>query len=93
VASVPSAAVISRLRGDHHPIILWYYAKAVSITLDVHGLCMHSLRATAATNVLAHGSDIAKVQERRGRASISTTRMYDKRRSRPEESPMFNVEY
>jgi integrase/recombinase XerD len=93
VASVPSAAVISRLRGDHHLIILRYYAKAVGITLDVHGFWVHSLRATAATNVLAHGSDITKVQERLGRAYISTTRMYDKRRSRPEESPTFNVEY
>jgi len=27
----------------------------------VHGFCVHALRATAATNVLAHNADIAKV--------------------------------
>jgi integrase len=30
---------------------------------QVMGLCVHSLRATAATNALSHDSDIAKVQE------------------------------
>jgi site-specific recombinase XerD len=65
----------------------------VGITLDVHGFCVHSLRATAATNVLAHGADIAKVQEWLGHANVSTTRIYDKRNSRPEESPTFKVEY
>jgi integrase/recombinase XerD len=69
------------------------YGKAVGITLDVHGFCVHSLRATAATNALVHNADIAKVQEWLGHANISTTRIYDKRRSRPEESPTFKVEY
>jgi integrase/recombinase XerD len=32
---------------------------------------MHALRATAATNALAHGADIAKVQEWLGHADIS----------------------
>jgi integrase/recombinase XerD len=54
---------------------------------------LHALRATAATNALAHQADIAKVQEWLGHANISTTRIYDKRRSRPEESPTFKVEY
>jgi integrase/recombinase XerD len=53
----------------------------------------HSLRATAATNALEHGADIAKVQEWLGHRSISTTRLYDKRNSRPEDSPTFKVEY
>lgn len=53
----------------------------------------HSLRATAATNALEHGADIAKVQEWLGHRSISTTRLYDKRNSRPEDSPTFKIEY
>jgi integrase/recombinase XerD len=69
------------------------YGKEVGITVDVHGFCVHSLRATAAMNALAHNADIAKVQEWLGHANVSTTRIYDKRRSRPEESPTFKVEY
>jgi site-specific recombinase XerD len=53
----------------------------------------HSLRATAATNALEHGADIARVQEWLGHCNISTTRLYDKRNSRPEDSPTFKVEY
>jgi integrase/recombinase XerD len=73
--------------------IVKHYGKQVGITVDVHGFCVHSLRATAATNALVHNADIAKVQEWLGHANISTTRIYDKRRSRPEESPTFKVEY
>jgi integrase/recombinase XerD len=53
----------------------------------------HSLRATAATNALDHEADIAKVQEWLGHANISTTRIYDHRRTRPEDSPTFKVVY
>ncbi|ABM40207.1 tyrosine-type recombinase/integrase [Polaromonas naphthalenivorans] len=53
----------------------------------------HALRATAATNALEHQADIAKVQEWLGHASISTTRVYDRRGSRPEDSPTFKVAY
>ena len=59
----------------------------------MHGFCVHALRATAATNALAHNADIAKVQEWLGHANIATTRLYDRRQSRPEESPTFKVEY
>lgn len=69
------------------------YSEQVGITVDVHGFCVHSLRATAATNALVHNADIAKVQEWLGNANMSTTWIYDKRRSRPEESPTFKVEY
>ena len=54
---------------------------------------IYALWAAAATNALAHGTDIAKVQEWLGHANISTPRIYDKRKSRPEESPTFKVEY
>jgi integrase/recombinase XerD len=53
----------------------------------------HSLRATAATNALDHQADIAKVQEWLGHANIATTRIYDHRRTRPEDSPTFKVAY
>jgi integrase/recombinase XerD len=53
----------------------------------------HSLRATAATNALDHQADIAKVQEWLGHANIATTRIYDHRKTRPEDSPTFKVAY
>ena len=53
----------------------------------------HALRATAATNALDHQADIAKVQEWLGHANIATTRIYDHRRTRPEDSPTFKVSY
>ena len=53
----------------------------------------HSLRATAATNALDHHADIAKVQEWLGHANIATTRIYDHRKTRPEDSPTFKVSY
>jgi integrase len=69
------------------------YAREVGITAAVHGFCVHSLRATAATNALDNGADIAKVQEWMGHAYISTTRLYDHRSHKPEESPTFRVRY
>ena len=65
----------------------------VGINADVHGFCVHALRATAATNALAHNADIAKVQEWLGHANIATTRLSSGRQSRPEESPTFKGEY
>jgi site-specific recombinase XerD len=53
----------------------------------------HALRATAATNALDHQADIVKVQEWLGHANIATTRIYDHRRTRPEDSPTFKVAY
>src|SRR5271163_1102835 len=53
----------------------------------------HALRATSATNALSNGSDIAEVQEWLGHSSISTTRLYDKRKMRPEDSPTFKVQF
>ena len=53
----------------------------------------HSLRATAATNALDNQADIAKVQDWLGHANIATTRIYDHRKTRPEDSPTFKVAY
>jgi len=53
----------------------------------------HALRATAATNALDHDADITKVQEWLGHANIATTQIYDRRRSKPEDSPTFKVSY
>ena len=49
--------------------------------------------ATAVTNALDQGADIAKVQEWLGHANVSTTRVYDHRKTKPEDSPMFKVSY
>ena len=69
------------------------YGRETGISAEVNGLCVHSLRATAATNALSHDSDIAKVQEWLGHANVSTTRLYDRRKSKPEDSPTFRVKY
>lgn len=53
----------------------------------------HSLRVTAATNALDHQADIAKVQEWLGHENIATTRIYDHRKTWPEDSPTFKVVY
>lgn len=73
--------------------VVRYYALAVGLDADSVGLCVHSLRATAATNALSHEADIAKVQEWLGHANVSTTRLYDRRKTRPEDSPTFRVRY
>jgi site-specific recombinase XerD len=64
------------------------YAKQLGAQIGAH-----ALRATAATNALEHEADIAKVQEWLGHANIATTRLYDRRKSRPEDSPTFKVSY
>jgi integrase len=49
------------------------YAKATGISAEAIGVCVHSMRATAATNALSNEADIAKVQEWLGHANVSTT--------------------
>jgi hypothetical protein len=63
--------------------------QATGLNIEVTGLCVHSMRATAATNALSHEADIAKVQEWLGHANVSTTRLYDRRKNKPEDSPTF----
>jgi integrase/recombinase XerD len=69
------------------------YGRETGLDMEVIGLCVHALRATAATNALTHQSDIAKVQEWLGHANVSTTRLYDRRKNKPEDSPTFRVKY
>ena len=73
--------------------IVMKYAKATGISGEAIGICVHSMRATAATNALSNEADIAKVQEWLGHANVSTTRLYDRRKTRPEDSPTFHVKY
>jgi integrase/recombinase XerD len=68
--------------------LVQHYASVLGVRIRTH-----SLRATAATNALTHNADIAKVQEWLGHANISTTRLYDKRNSRPEDSPTVKISY
>ena len=56
-------------------------------------MCTRPLRATAATNALAHNANSATVQEWLGHATSTTTRLSDQRQGRPEESPTFQGEY
>jgi len=67
------------------------YAKVLGISVDRFG--PHAARATAATNAIDQGADITQVQQWLGHASVSTTRVYDRRKSRPEDSPVFKVSY
>jgi integrase/recombinase XerD len=73
--------------------IVRHYGRLTAVTAEVVGLCAHSLRATAATNALSHDSDIPWVQEWLGHANGSTTRLYDRRKSRPEDSLTFRIKY
>jgi len=79
------------ITGDGVYKMLKKYADKAGIQVD--GLCLHALRATAATNALENKSDIAFVQKWLGHSNISTTKLYDRRSSRPEDSPTFKVSY
>jgi len=80
--------LVRTLSGDGIYKLVRGYAKKLGVAIGVH-----ALRATAATNALEHEADIAKVQEWLGHANIATTRLYDRRKSRPEDSPTFKVRY
>lgn len=71
--------------------LLANYSKTVGINID--GFGPHALRATAITNALENNADLEKVQEWVGHTNFSTTRLYDRRQGRTEESPTFNVAY
>ena len=65
----------------------------VRLGIEIEGMGPHALRATSATNALQNGSDIAEVQEWLGHSNISTTRLYDRRKMKAEDSPTFKVKY
>ena len=90
--------VTGTLNKHLHPNTIYYnveqhYGAMVGISEKTYGFCDHSLRATAATNALENDADIARVQEWLGHSNISTTRLYDKRGNKVEESPTFRVKY
>lgn len=67
------------------------YAAGLGIGGDRFG--PHVARSTAAANAPDQGADIAKVREWLGHANVSTTRVYDHRKTRPGDSPVFEVSY
>lgn len=91
VRSRAGAVATALTPGGVYSEVVVRYMTQVGITGDNMG--PHALRATAATSALEHNADIAKVQEWLGHASISTTRVYDRRSSKPEDSPTFRVAY
>jgi integrase/recombinase XerD len=82
-------SALPRAPPESPALVLRKHARAAGIEMGSFG--PHALRATAATNALDRGADLGKVQEWLGHASVSTTRLYDRRRSRPEDSPTFRV--
>jgi integrase/recombinase XerD len=52
--------------GSIYRNIVRKYGRETGINAEVNGLCVHSMRATAATNALSHEADIAKVQSGSG---------------------------
>lgn len=81
-------AIDKHMTSDAIYKIVRHYSGVLGFPIGVH-----SLRATAATNALDHDADIKKVQEWLGHANIATTQIYDRRRSKPEDSPTFKVSY
>ena len=79
--------------GSIYKNVVTKYGRETGINIEVNGLCVHSMLATAATNALSNEADIANVQEWLGHANVSTTRLYDRRKSKPEDSPTFHVKY
>ena len=68
------------------------YGLAIGLA-DMKLLGPHVCRATAATTALERGADIANVQEWLGHSNIATTKLYDRRNSKAEDSPTFKVSY
>lgn len=77
--------------GSVYRNVVMHYCKRLGIAAE--GLGPHALRATSATSALENGADIAEVQVWLGHSSIATTRLYDKRKMRPEDSPTFKVKF
>ena len=87
--------VTGRLDKGLHPDSLDRILRPLGLKagIDLDPFSAHSLRATGATNALEHDADIAKVQEDLGHANVSTTRLYDRRKSRPEDAATLKISY
>jgi integrase/recombinase XerD len=77
--------------GSIYRNVVLHYCKRLGIKAE--GLGPHSLRTTAATNALGNGADISEVRDWMGHSSISTTQLYDRRETRPENSPSYRVKF
>ena len=73
--------------------ILKKYAAQVLGARKAMGFSAHSMRATFITNALDKGAPIDAVQDAVGHAQTSTTRLYDKRKKKPERSATFFANY
>lgn len=91
VAANATAIAKSLNAGSVYRNVVMHYCKRLGIAAE--GLGPHALRTTSATSALFNGADIVQVQEWLGHANISTTRLYDRRKMRPEDSPTFRVKY
>ena len=76
---------------------LWWkpLCKAVNLIDDggtpIYGF--HSARHFRASEKIAIGANGLQIKKEIGHANISTTRLYDRRKMKPEDSPTFKVEY
>ena len=69
------------------------YGLETGLNVEVNGLCVHSMRATATTNILSHEADITKAQEWLGYADIPTVHLYYRRKTKLKGSLTFRVRY
>lgn len=76
----PKAPLIRPLRGR-------------STGAGVSANVLYRLVGQYAQDALEHEADIVKVQVWLGHSNISTTKLYDRRHARPEDSPTFKVKY
>mgnify|MGYP001100358796 CR=1 FL=1 len=88
-----SKILIKHLSPDAIYKIVRFYALKAGILSEILNIGAHAMRATAATNALEHAADITKVQELLGHSNISTTKLYDRRSSNPEDSAVFKIEF
>jgi site-specific recombinase XerD len=74
------------------------YSQVVKLYMEQLGIVgenmgPHALRCTAATSALENDADISQVQAWLGHSNISTTKVYDRRDAKPQQSPTFKVKY
>ena len=77
--------------GGVYAQVVKFYMEQVGIVGENMG--PHALRATAATSALENDADISQVQAWLGHSNISTTKVYDRRDAKPQQSPTFKVKY